>query len=153
MFLEQFLASDIGGVILAGLTVAFVSVLETLISAKIAENKTTADSKRNDLGRFDDTVEIYALTLGQLLSGLFSGLPCTGVFVRTNLNQANEANHTLSQLMNANFVLVVTAVARPIFSYAPPPFPPSFPDLMQTAPALMPTFAAIFTARPLLLCS
>ena len=142
-FLKQLSASDIGGVILAGLTVAFVSVLETLISAKIAENKTTTESKRNDLGRFDDTVEIYALTLGQLLSGLCSGLPCTGVFVRTNLNQANEANHTLSQLMNAIFVLVVTAVAMPIFSYAAPPLPPSLPDLTHTAPAaLTPTFCS-----------
>jgi MFS superfamily sulfate permease-like transporter len=40
--LQKLSSSDIGGLILAGLTVAFVSVLETLISAKIAENKTTA---------------------------------------------------------------------------------------------------------------
>ena len=143
-FLTKLSGSDIGGVILAGLTVAFVSILETLISAKIAENKTTAESKRNDLGRFDDTVEIYSLSFGQLLSGLCSGLPCTGVFVRTNLNQANDANHTLSQLMNAIFVLVVTAVAMPIFSYATHPSDDSLPI------ALIPFFAATFPAPPLL---
>jgi SulP family sulfate permease len=122
--LQTLSSSDIGGLILAGLTVAFVSVLETLISAKIAENKTTAESLRNDLGHFDESQETYALSLGQLLSGICSGMPCTGVFVRTNLNQANAANHTLSQFMNAVFVLVVTAVAMPIFSYADP-LPPS----------------------------
>jgi SulP family sulfate permease len=111
-------ASEVGGVVLAGLTVAFVSVLETLISAKIAENKTTAECLRNDLGLFDENEEIGALTLGQILSGVCGGMPCTGVFVRTNLNQANRANHTLSQFMNAIIVLIVTAVAMPIFSYA-----------------------------------
>jgi SulP family sulfate permease len=111
-------ASDAGGLILAGVTVAFVSVLETLISAKIAENKTTAQNLRNDLGHFDESEEIYALSFGQLLSGVCGGMPCTGVFVRTNLNQDSGGNHTLSQLMNAIFVLIVTAVAMPIFSYA-----------------------------------
>ncbi len=110
-------SSDIGGIILAGLTVAFVSVLETLISAKIAENKTTSEGLRNDLGQFDESQETYALSLAQILSGVCSGMPCTGVFVRTNLNQANRATHTLSQFMNAIFVLVVTVVAMPIFSY------------------------------------
>jgi hypothetical protein len=46
--------------------VTCVEVLETLISAKIAENKTTAESLRNDLGLFDELEEIYALTLGQV---------------------------------------------------------------------------------------
>jgi MFS superfamily sulfate permease-like transporter len=48
-----------------------------------------------------------------------SGLPSTGVFVRTSVNFTNGANHPLSQLMNAVLVLVVTAVAMPLFKLLP----------------------------------
>jgi SulP family sulfate permease len=144
--LNKLSAADIGGVVLAGLTVAFVSVLETLISAKIAENKTTAENLRNDLGLFDEIEEIYALTLGQILSGICGGMPCTGVFVRTNLNQANRANHTLSQFVNAVIVLVVTAVAMPIFSCPPPPLPSPLPNF-KTA-SLAHRFSVTFRAPP-----
>jgi SulP family sulfate permease len=112
-------STDAGGIILAGFTVAFVSVLETLISAKIVEQKSASLSMRNELGPFDQDQEVYALSLGQLLCGICGGLPCTGVFVRTNLNWDNRSTHTISQLLNAIFVLIVTSVAMPVFSSAP----------------------------------
>jgi SulP family sulfate permease len=106
---------DIFGLILASFSVAFVAVLETLISAKIAEQKAPTNAR----GPFNDTQEIYALSATKMLVGLFGGLPCTGVFVRTNVNLMNGATHPLSQFMNAVMVLIVTAVAMPVFSYVP----------------------------------
>lgn len=106
---------DVGGLIVASASVAFVSVLETLISAKIAEFRV----KDNELGPFSDTWEIRGLTCAQILSGALSGLPNTGVFVRTNANVQAGANHPISQFMNAAIVLFVTLVTMPIFSYMP----------------------------------
>jgi SulP family sulfate permease len=104
---------DVFGLILASFSVGFVAVLETLISAKISEQKATVNAR----GAFNDKHEIYALSATKLLVGLFGGLPCSGVFVRTNLNMMSGATHQLSQFMNAVMVLIVTAVAMPVFSY------------------------------------
>ena len=57
--------------------VAFVAVLETLISARIADNATGT--------RIIQDKEIFGMALGNMLSGLFGGTPVTGVLVRTSV--------------------------------------------------------------------
>jgi MFS superfamily sulfate permease-like transporter len=61
------------GLILAGLSVCIVAVLETLISAKIAEIRCTGENCRSDFG---EVQELAAMSGGQLLSGLFGGKCC-----------------------------------------------------------------------------
>lgn len=68
--------------------ITFVAVLETLISAKIADNLTGT--------RFDQGQETFALGWANLLSGIMGGLPVTGVLVRTAANVASGANHKTS---------------------------------------------------------
>eukprot|EP01048_Picozoa_sp_COSAG05_P019532 COSAG05_NODE_3084_length_2337_cov_1.582663_1_plen_436_part_10 len=106
---------DIVGVIIASLSVCFVAVLETLISAKIADVR----SVKNERGDFNESRELVGMTTGNVLSGLFGGMPCTGVFVRTSVNQLNGSTHPISQFMNAIIVLLVTAVSMPIFERLP----------------------------------
>ena len=65
-------------VIVGALKVAFVAVLETLISARIADNKTNT--------RFDQSKEIFGMSLANMACGLLGGVPCTGVLIRTNVN-------------------------------------------------------------------
>lgn len=107
------------GLIMAGLSVCIVAVLETVISAKIAEIRCFSDGRENQRGDFKEGQELLAMSGGQLLSGLFGGLPSTGVFVRTSVNFTNGGNHPLSQLVNALLVLAVTAVAMPAFELLP----------------------------------
>eukprot|EP00457_Paulinella_chromatophora_P004079 gb/GEZN01004089.1/.p1 GENE.gb/GEZN01004089.1/~~gb/GEZN01004089.1/.p1 ORF type:complete len:608 (-),score=97.22 gb/GEZN01004089.1/:207-1772(-) len=94
-------------------SVAFVAVLETLISAKIGAYKMGID--------FDESVETFGLSFSHLLCGLLGGMPCTGVFVRTSINMDLGATHRLAQFMNACFVLLVTIAAMPIMTYLPMP--------------------------------
>jgi len=100
-----------GSVITAAIGVAFVAELETLISAKIAAQKTD--------WQFDDSRENFGLWIAHLVCGVFGAMPPTGVFVRTALNFSLGATHKLSQIMNALIVLIVSVVAMPIFSYLP----------------------------------
>jgi MFS superfamily sulfate permease-like transporter len=105
---------DLAGVLAASLSVSFVAVLETLISAKIA-------GFRADNLLFDERDETRMLAGATLLSGLCGGMPPTGVFVRTSLNVSLGATHRLAQFLNACLVLAITAVAMPIFAYLPLP--------------------------------
>ena len=65
-------------VIVGSAKVAFVAVLETLISARIADNMTGT--------RFDQSKECGGLAVANVVSGLLGGTPCTGVLVRTAVN-------------------------------------------------------------------
>jgi len=105
---------DLAGVLAASLSVSFVAVLETLISAKIA-------GFRADNLLFDEHDETRMLAGATLLSGLCGGMPPTGVFVRTSLNVSLGATHRLAQFLNACLVLAITAVAMPLFAYLPLP--------------------------------
>eukprot|EP01052_Picozoa_sp_SAG31_P023453 SAG31_NODE_1934_length_6875_cov_2.868506_3_plen_401_part_00 len=109
---------DIPGFIIASLSVCIVAVLETLISAKIGDMRCEG-MRENQRGDFNEPRELAAMCGGQLLSGAFGGLPSTGVFVRTSVNLTNGATHPISQLINAIMVLIVTAVAMPLFELLP----------------------------------
>jgi len=112
--------ADIGGVLGAAAAVAFVAVLETLIAAKIAQNKEKAQSPiKSHPVPFDDGVETRALIIAHAVCGACGAMPPTGVFVRTNLNLDLGANHRFAQWLNALFVLIIAAVGMPIFSFLP----------------------------------
>ena len=63
--------------IVPSLTVALVAILETELSAKIADNMTKT--------KHDQRKEIFGLALANIGSGFFGGLPASGV-LRTSLN-------------------------------------------------------------------
>lgn len=66
------------GVILGSLKVAFVAVLETLISARIADGMTGTRHNSSD--------ETRGLAYANMLSGALGNMPCTGVLIRTSVN-------------------------------------------------------------------
>jgi MFS superfamily sulfate permease-like transporter len=79
---------SIKAVIIGSLEVAFVAILETLISARIADNLTGT--------RFNQSKEVFGMALGNMLSGFLGGTPCTGVLVRTGVNVASGATDKIS---------------------------------------------------------
>jgi len=109
--LSHYAQGNMFGVLIASFGVAFVAVLETLISAKIAEQKM-------DWG-FDDGRETLGLVAAHTVCGVVGAMPPTGVFVRTSLNMQLGATHKLSQILNAIFVFLISVVAMPVFSYLP----------------------------------
>ena len=98
-------------VLITGASVAFIAILETLISAKIAGNMTKT--------RFDSRKELLGLSLANIGSGLFGGLPATGVFVRTGLNVKSGANHKTSQAVQAILVALISVLLFTTFTYIP----------------------------------
>lgn len=118
----------LSAIIVGSVKVAFVAVLETLISAKIADNLTDT--------RFDQSKECFGLGFANILSGFFGGTPCTGVLVRTAVNVASGANNKMSQFLNAVTVLVMTLTILPLFTYIPMPCIASI--LMVSACRLIP---------------
>jgi SulP family sulfate permease len=98
-------------IIVGALKVAFVAVLETLISARIADNKTNT--------RFDQSQEIFGMSIANMVCGLMGGTPCTGVLIRTNVNIQTGATHKMSQFLNAVFVFLIVVLFMPIFTYIP----------------------------------
>ena len=100
-------------VVIGAIQVSFVAVLETLISARIADGKTGT--------RFQARPEVFGMSLGNILSGVLGGTPCTGVLVRTAVNITAGATHKTSQLINGCVVLAITLVFMPAFVYTPMP--------------------------------
>lgn len=68
----------LANILVGAAKVAFVAVLETLISARIADNMTGTHFNQSD--------EVRGLAYANLLSGVLGGLPCTGVLIRTSVN-------------------------------------------------------------------
>lgn len=75
-------------ILLGSLKVSFVAVLETLISARIADNMTGT--------RFKASPECRGMAVANMVSGALGGTPCTGVLVRTAVNCSSGATHKTS---------------------------------------------------------
>lgn len=92
-------------------TIALIAVLETLITAQIADKITkTQHSSRK---------ELLGLALANLGSGSMGGLPATGVFIRTGANVKAGATHKISAVIAAIVTAGIAMVALPFFSYIP----------------------------------
>lgn len=89
-------------VALASLTITLVAVVETLISAKIAEKMT----KR----KFDQEKEILGLALSNIGAGAFWGLPVSAVFIRTALNIKSGGTHQMSGFLVGLYTLGLSAL-------------------------------------------
>jgi len=94
-----------------GGTVALISILETLITAQIADKVTKTQSSSRK--------ELFGLGLANLGSGLMGGLPATGVFIRTGANIKAGATHRTSSALAAVFTAVIALIVLPLFIYIP----------------------------------
>jgi SulP family sulfate permease len=98
--------------VLAGAgAVAFVGVLETLISAKIASVHAGMD--------FGIDEELQGLALAHFACGFCGLMPPSGVFVRANVNRTSGCTHKTSHFMHALMVLVLSAIGMRFFSFLP----------------------------------
>jgi SulP family sulfate permease len=65
-------------VLTSSVGVAFIAILETLISARIADGMTKTEH--------DQRQEIFAIGLANILSGIMGGMPATAALARTALS-------------------------------------------------------------------
>lgn len=91
--------------------VAFIAILETLISARIADGITKTDH--------DQRREVMSIGVSNIVSGLAGGIPATAALARTALNIKSGATSRVSAIINCISVLVISFAVLPLFKFIP----------------------------------
>lgn len=98
-------------ILMASFTVAFVAILETMISAKIADGMTKT--------KYNKRKEIFGLSLANIVSGLAGGIPATAALARTSLNIKSGATHKVSATISSIAIIVISFIFLTWFRYIP----------------------------------
>lgn len=93
------------------LVVSLIAILETMLSAKIADIQT--NTKHNE------RKEMLGLGLANLASGLAGGMPATAALARTSLNVKTGATHKTSGIISAIGIILVCLFLFGYFKYIP----------------------------------
>jgi MFS superfamily sulfate permease-like transporter len=94
-------------------SIAAVAVLETLISARIADRMTKTI--------FDQPREVLSVGLANLASGFTGGIPATAALARTALNVKTGATSRGSGIVSAVMIMLLSSVLFSAFQYLPLP--------------------------------
>ncbi len=97
--------------LMPALTIAIVAILETMISARIADGLThTRHNKRR---------EMFGLSLANIVSGLAGGIPATAALARTALNIKTGATDKISATICSIFIALIAILFLTFFRYIP----------------------------------
>lgn len=91
--------------------IAFIAILETLISAKIADTMTGT--------RFKKQKEMRGLAISNILCGIVGGIPVTAALARTALNIKSGGNHKLAAFINSIILFFLGFFFIKFFKYLP----------------------------------
>ena len=97
--------------VVTAFAVALVAILETMISAKIADGMTgTRHSRRK---------EMRGLALANIASGFMGGMPATAALARTSLNIKTGATSRISSAISSMGVAVIALFFLQYFKFIP----------------------------------
>lgn len=97
--------------IVPAITVAVIAILETMLSAKIADGMTkTKHNKRK---------EMLGLSLANIGSGLMGGIPATAALARTSLNIKSGATSNISATIGSVGILLISFFLISTFKFIP----------------------------------
>jgi len=91
--------------------IALVAILETMLSAKIADGMTGT--------KHDEKKEMLGLGLANIASGLAGGIPATAALARTALNVKTGANDKVSAAISSVSLALISFFLLRYFSYIP----------------------------------
>ncbi|MEI6296351.1 MAG: SulP family inorganic anion transporter [bacterium] len=91
--------------------VALIAILETMLSAKIADCMTGT--------KYDERKEMLGLGLANIVSGLVGGMPATAALARTSLNIKTGATHSTSSVISVISISIISLVFLGYFKYIP----------------------------------
>jgi SulP family sulfate permease len=95
----------------AAITVSLIAIIETMLSARIADSMTkTKHNKRR---------EMFGLGIANVASGLAGGIPATAALARTSLNIKSGATDRGSAFISSIAVAVISLFLLPYFKYIP----------------------------------
>lgn len=95
----------------AATAIALVAILETMLSAKIADAMTRT--------KHNERKEMLGLGLANIASGLAGGIPATAALARTSLNIKTGATHKTSATISSVFLALISFLLLAYFSYIP----------------------------------
>ena len=95
----------------ASFTVAIVAILETMISAKIADGMTKT--------KHDKRKEMLGLGLANIASGFMGGIPATAALARTSLNVKTGANDKISATISSISIAAISFFLLAYFKFIP----------------------------------
>lgn len=95
----------------ASAAIALVAILETMLSAKIADGMTKT--------KHNERKEMLGLGLANIGSGLAGGMPATAALARTSLNIKNGADDKISATISSIAVALISIFLLSFFSYIP----------------------------------
>ena len=96
---------------LTAFTVALIAILETMMSAKIADGMTKT--------KHNPRKEMMGLGLANLVTGLMGGIPATAALARTSLNVKSGADHKTSALVSSIAIGLISFLFFQYFKYIP----------------------------------
>ena len=96
---------------ISGAVIALVSIIESMLSAKIADVMTKTKHHTHK--------EVLGLGLANLISGLVGGMPVTAALARTALNIKAGASSWLSAFLCGIFIAIVSFFSLTYFAYIP----------------------------------
>lgn len=97
--------------IIPALTVALISILETMISARIADGMTKTKHNKNK--------EMLGLGLANIACGLAGGIPATAALARTTLNIKSGCTNKISSGINSVFIIIISFIFLEYFKFMP----------------------------------
>jgi sulfate permease, SulP family len=97
--------------LMPAVVIAALAALESLLSATVADGLSRT--------RHDPNAELTAIGIGNILSGMASGIPATGAIARTTTNIKSGARTPLASSMHAALILLYVLALAPLISYVP----------------------------------
>jgi len=97
--------------LIESITIAFIISLGTLINAKAADSITNT--------RFNKQKEITALSLSNVLTGIFGGFPVAGLPARTILNIKSGCTNKISNMYCSFVILLICLLILQYMSFLP----------------------------------
>lgn len=97
--------------LIPSLTIAVIAILETMMSARIADVMTKT--------KHDKTRELLGLGLSNIVSGCMGGMPATAALARTALNIKAGCTHKTSATISSIGIGLASAFFLPLFKFMP----------------------------------
>lgn len=97
--------------IMPSFTIALLAVIETLLSAVVADGMTNTKHESNS--------EIFALGVGNIFCAIFCGIPATGAIARTATNIKFGAKSPIAGMVHSIFTLLSVIFFAKYISYIP----------------------------------
>lgn len=99
------------GILVTSGAIALVAILETMLSAKIADGMTRT--------KHNERKEMLGLGLANIASGIAGGIPATAALARTSLNVKTGATDKISATISATFLIIISYIFLGYFKYIP----------------------------------